>query len=228
MARPDRSHGGRRGPRTVVAGLGIAVLGVGVGLAAARTGGGKASVIVYAAPETTLPTASTTMVTTTTMGTTTTLAATTTVPPTTRVPTTQAPQTTVVTIPRTTAPPPAVVHRITGAMYLFDAKASVEHTWTAGAVCTGQGGYSDVRAGANVTVKDGSSSLIGATTLGPGVAQPWPEVGADALQCVFPYSIANVPDTAFYTFEVGRRGAISRSKADVAAKNWTMSFYLGS
>jgi hypothetical protein len=203
----------------------VSLVGVGVGLIAARAGDQSPSVVIAAAPES--PIAPTTLESTTSTVSTTTVAPTTTAAPTTVVVTTRVPRTTVapkVTVP---APPTTVVRRVSGAMYLFDAKASVTGTWKAGAGCFGEGGYSDIRAGAGVTVKDASGSLIGTTTLGPGVAQPWPEVAPDAVQCVFPYSLS-VPDTAFYTFEVSHRGAISRSRADLAAKGWTMSFYLGS
>jgi hypothetical protein len=205
----------------------VCLLGVGLGLVAAKVGDRGQSVVVAGPSESPISTTTLEKVTTTSTVTTTSVAPTTTAAPTTVVPTTRVPRTTVAPRATVPAPPPTVVRRISGAMYLFDAKASVTGTWKAGAGCFGQGGYSDMRAGAGVTVKDASGSLIGTTTLGAGIAQPWPEVAPDALQCVFPYSVS-VPDTGFYTFEVSHRGTISKSRADLAATGWTMSFYLGS
>jgi hypothetical protein len=91
--------------------------------------------------------------------------------------------------------------------------------------CYGIGGYSDVTAGLPVVVKDqagivlGTMNLADADTLhlvrstrGSGS----PRLGSD--RCEFTFS-ATVPDAAFYSIEVGHRGARTYSRSDLDARD---------
>ena len=76
-------------------------------------------------------------------------------------------------------------------------------------------------ANTQVTVKNQAGELIGTTQLGDGL-------GAGASwACVFHFNIANLPSASFYSIEIGHRGAINYSKADLDTANWTVTLTLG-
>ena len=160
--------------------------------------------------------------------TTTTIAPTTTTEPPT---TTTGPPATVIVVVTEPPPPPTTTprpHRITGTLYLFSSQHSVDGTWTVGQSCYGDGGYSDIGPGTQVTVRNEAGTLTGSTTLGPGVVQPWPEVDPQAKRCVFPFNFASVADSAFYGFEVSHRGQVQQSHDELAAGGWHIDLTLGS
>lgn len=70
-----------------------------------------------------------------------------------------------------------------------------------GRQCTGEGGYSDVRGGAQVVVFDASGKVLGSGFLQDGFHEP----GA----CVFRFSVADVPrGEGTYQVEVSHRGKV--------------------
>ena len=85
--------------------------------------------------------------------------------------------------------------------------------------CSGQGGYTDIVAGLEVVVRDGQGGIVAVDELWMGVA--------GYRNCVFPFIILNVPDVAFYTVEVGRRGSLSYSQKDLDRRDWNIGFQLG-
>lgn len=86
--------------------------------------------------------------------------------------------------------------------------------------CSGTGGYSDIRSGTNVVLKDGDGKLLSTGSLGSGAGS-----GND---CVFEYSLNDVPEVPFYTIEVGKRGDLSYSLADMKSMGWSVDLTLGS
>jgi hypothetical protein len=86
--------------------------------------------------------------------------------------------------------------------------------------CSGTGGYSDIRPGIDVVVSDGSGSIIATTDLSVGTP-------IDDVTCSFTFRLEDVPPTTFYTVEVGDRGQITYSAADLAAENWNITLELG-
>jgi hypothetical protein len=91
---------------------------------------------------------------------------------------------------------------------------------TAGASCRGQGGYSDIAPGAPVTVKNESGEILGAGTLGVG--------SSVSGTCIWSVQLSGVPSgEKFYSAEVGDRGAITYSEAELAAADWTFELSLG-
>ncbi len=88
--------------------------------------------------------------------------------------------------------------------------------------CYGTGGYSDIRSGLSVTVKDGQGQILATSSLGPGSGTISGIVGV----CVFKFSIV-VPDTGFYSVEVGHRGSIDYSRTQLASKTWHVDLSLG-
>lgn len=85
--------------------------------------------------------------------------------------------------------------------------------------CAGTGGYDDIEAGLQVTVSNESGTVIGTGALGQGT-----EVDAG---CEFPFKVENVPVAKFYKVEVGRRGTVSYSHADMEAASWKVELSLG-
>jgi hypothetical protein len=98
-------------------------------------------------------------------------------------------------------------------------------------------GYSDIREGAEVTVKDERGTVIGTGALGKREttnADPTEDYGDltnsayYALDCEFPISVPDIPaDRAFYSLEVARRGEIRSSRQELEANGWKVDVTLG-
>lgn len=86
--------------------------------------------------------------------------------------------------------------------------------------CTGTGGYNDIGAGTPVTIEDSSGTILGAGSLGDGLAT--------GGSCTW---VVNIPKVAlgktFYSAEVGRRGKITQSADELKAANYSFSLSLG-
>jgi hypothetical protein len=104
---------------------------------------------------------------------------------------------------------------VTGSITVRD----TDQAYSTGALCRTEGGYDDVRVGTDVVVKDGQGAIIGVGSLEDGQAD-------SAFDCRFDFSL-EVKDSEFYSFEVGDRGEISYSRADLEAQAWDVSFSLG-
>jgi hypothetical protein len=112
-------------------------------------------------------------------------------------------------------------HSLTGTIDLSDTVTAYSDGNTHyGTTCSGAGGYSDIKAGMPVTVKDESGKILGATSLGTGTG--------GATLCTFAFTIAGVGDATIYSVEAGRRGAVSYPKADLEANGWTVGLTIGS
>lgn len=101
-----------------------------------------------------------------------------------------------------------------------------------GEVCTGFGGYGDIRPGAQVVVKDGSGNVIATSTLGPGSTissgQAVLPGGRSTYYCQFAASVTGVPKVAFYEVSiVARRGGLTTSFAAMVEAHWTVYLELG-
>ncbi len=105
-------------------------------------------------------------------------------------------------------PSPAPV-TIRGTMILTDGR-------TLAANCVGQGAFSDLRAGAAVVLTDESGARIGSARLQAG------EPDFDDQVCSYPFTLAAVPsDRAEYAVEVGHRGRVTKSRAEMVQSGWT-------
>jgi hypothetical protein len=98
----------------------------------------------------------------------------------------------------------------------FYYSSSVE---TNGSSCYTSGGYSDVSSGTNVTVKNGEGKLLGITDLSSGAT-------AGSYSCKFSFQI-EVPNSDFYSFDIGNRDEVSYSKDELKAKGWNLELTLG-
>jgi hypothetical protein len=72
-----------------------------------------------------------------------------------------------------------------------------------------------------VVVKDQTGSIVATAPLGT------PLFDGPTQGCVASFTVENVPDAPFYSIEVGHRGAITYSNADLAAKDWHVDLTLG-
>lgn len=111
--------------------------------------------------------------------------------------------------------PAVAAHDISGSLDL----SGSDSFSTSGANCSGDGGYSDIDEGAQVTVKDQAGALIATGALKAGVA--------DGSTCTFPFTVKAVPDATFYSVEVSHRGALNYSSAQMKSANWNLAFTLG-
>lgn len=67
-----------------------------------------------------------------------------------------------------------------------------------GSTCTGEGGYSDIRAGAQVAVFDANGAVVGHSALQGGVHEP--------EACVFQFGVSVPRGEGTYQVEVSHRG----------------------
>lgn len=89
--------------------------------------------------------------------------------------------------------------------------------------CMGMGGYEDLQAGKQITVRDETGTMIGVGGLEPIYL---PSEGIDNQRCVFTFTI-DVPEARFYTLEMERRGVLTYSKAELDTAEWHIDLSLG-
>jgi hypothetical protein len=122
--------------------------------------------------------------------------------------------------PLPTASPKPVMQVVGGMFTLRDTSVNPSIAFD-GKTCHGTGGYSDIAAGAPVTLRDENGTILGATVLPDGEKM--------VADCFFVFAMGKVPDTAqFYVITVSHRGEMSKSHADLAADNWIFDLTLGS
>ena len=111
-----------------------------------------------------------------------------------------------------------VSRNITGTFRLTD--SDIERT---GSLCYGTGGYSDIKSGLKVVVKNERQKIIGVGTLGGDIYKgDYPRV-----VCEYPFVIQDLPTAKFYTVEVGRRGELTYPYQELEEMNWEVAFSLG-
>jgi hypothetical protein len=129
------------------------------------------------------------------------------------------PQTPSPTIARTPTPTPAT-HLVMVDLVLSDS-AKTPSIAVSGGECYGKGGYSDLKAGGSVILRDEKGTILGSTTLSIGMGS--------AHECRFIMSMPDVTDSAaFYVIEVTHRGQISKSHAEMASDYWVFELTIGS
>jgi hypothetical protein len=87
--------------------------------------------------------------------------------------------------------------------------------------CVPDPGYDDIVAGTQVTVTDETGRLIGVGTLAH--ASP----GFVNFQCMFTFSVAGLPDAAFYGLTVGRRAGPTYSLTELQGAGWNVQLSIG-
>lgn len=90
--------------------------------------------------------------------------------------------------------------------------------------CAGTGGYSDVKTGLQVVVKNEKNEILAVGALGDDNNYS----GQHAqVACDFPFSIKDLPRATFYQIEVGRRGSLKYSFDELRNAKWMVQFSLG-
>lgn len=116
-------------------------------------------------------------------------------------------------------PPASTGHRVAGSVTIKGSSILV-----VGTACSGGGGYADMDRGTTVTVKDQAGTIIATGLLDAGV---YDNSNAMWKLCRFGFAVPAVPDAPFYSLEVGHRGALTYSRADLDALGWTVALTLG-
>lgn len=115
------------------------------------------------------------------------------------------------------SPSDTAARTLTGAFELENGEA----TDRSGGDCKGTGGYSDMKSGVEVIVKDAAGVIIGQTRLAADSAFLY------GNGCRYTFEVPALPVSGFYTVTVGKRGDQTYSEADLEAMGWAVSLHLG-
>lgn len=88
---------------------------------------------------------------------------------------------------------------------------------TGGGTCTTYGGYGDIAEGVAVTIRNADGAIAGVGRLGAGQG--------GSYGCIFPFSVADVPESEFYTVEISHRGQVTVTAENV--RNGDIKLSLG-
>lgn len=121
---------------------------------------------------------------------------------------------------------PGVTHTINGSLTIFATRSGSGRgiDVLAGNRCQGTGGYSDLRIGSNVTVRDGAGTIVAVSKLEDGQFTAG-SVGEGT--CRLPFTISGVPEMPFYSIEIGRRSGYSISLDQLLQAGWTLDLSIG-
>ncbi|MCC6313352.1 MAG: hypothetical protein IT337_05025 [Thermomicrobiales bacterium] len=86
--------------------------------------------------------------------------------------------------------------------------------------CKGAGGYADIIGGASVVMENGSGKQLAQTTLGLG------EPTSDDSICVFPFAIAELPESNDYVLRISDRPPVPYTLDELRADNFTIRLRL--
>lgn len=92
-----------------------------------------------------------------------------------------------------------------------------------GESCYGRGGYSDIKPGTQVVVRDGSGMILGKGALADSSFSKSENGGS----CLLQFTVTDIPESDFYAITVGRRGDLTYSSAELAAAGNRVDLSLG-
>jgi hypothetical protein len=97
--------------------------------------------------------------------------------------------------------------------------------------CFGVGAFSDIKRGAQVTVKDAQGTILAFGRLADsvGISAFASQFGdaAPLTSCKFTTAVAGVPEVPIYAVNVGSRDAINYTLQDLRAANWSLQLSTG-
>ncbi len=111
------------------------------------------------------------------------------------------------------SPDTSVLPRIEGTMKLPRSRVSVDETG-----CQGLEDYGDIRAGSEVLLLDEAGAVLVTDSLSAGVA--------NETDCVFEFTLENVPVAGSYQVRIGRWAGPLNSYEDTALRDWTIDLFL--
>lgn len=124
------------------------------------------------------------------------------------------------------APPTPVTHDLSGTLTLRNG----DRVYQSATGCQGTGGYADIDQTLQVVVKSDAGAIIGTSALTSRRPPQTSDVNVTATNnrsCFFDFTVKALPVAAFYSVEVGRRGAVTYSKADLEAAGWKIETNIG-
>ena len=89
-----------------------------------------------------------------------------------------------------------------------------------GKSCRGDGGYSDIHQGSQVTVSNGGGDIITVSDLGEGLADEYGD-------CIFNFQLKDIPNAKVYQIEIVRRGKIVYEKQQLKEKDYRIGISIG-
>jgi hypothetical protein len=89
--------------------------------------------------------------------------------------------------------------------------------------CVASGGYSDIRKGVDVVLRNEAGTILGDGSLGAGTTTD-PD---GYVTCHFAFEIAGVPDAKFYSIKIGKRDGPTYSLDELSGKGWQVLLTLG-
>lgn len=92
------------------------------------------------------------------------------------------------------------------------------------ASCVGTGDIADINQGTPVVIRDVGGQIVGQTSLGIGVWEPF-ETSDEWGFCDFMAEPIEIPESPFYTIEIGGRMGVSFSLDEMNADQWTIEVY---
>jgi hypothetical protein len=115
----------------------------------------------------------------------------------------------------------STTHTVSGQVDVYQGDTGLD-----GQSCTGDGGYTNINEGVQVTVEDGSNTILAAGQLGAGtlIADP---AGTSQTPCSFSFTIADVKSSAIYQFGTANRGEVAYSHAEMKADAWDVTLQIG-
>ncbi len=124
---------------------------------------------------------------------------------------------------------PGSAHTLTGYLNLGQQQGTGYSNYTlptgSDNECEGLGGYTDMRAGAQLVVKDEAGKVIGSGTLDQGHLDILFDEGRAV--CAFPFRVTGLPKAEQYQLGMGNRGSITYSFADLETAKWDVKLTLG-
>ena len=100
-------------------------------------------------------------------------------------------------------------------------EVSLDSYSSVGSFCTGEGGYSDQRAGLKVAVLDTNGKTVATSTLGSG------KVDYSGYTCVFEFKVTKIPKSSDYSIEVGTRNGPDYTYSELERADWDVTLTLG-
>lgn len=122
-----------------------------------------------------------------------------------------------------------IILLILTAQYLGESRSTITGTFTLhdsqlgfsdGESCEGSGGYEDIYDGAQVTISNGAGEIIAVSSLENSQMD-------GTYECVFEYTMKNVPRSDIYQLEVSNRGKITYSHSDLKKNAFVIDSSLG-
>jgi hypothetical protein len=96
--------------------------------------------------------------------------------------------------------------------------------WSVGQPCASSAGGANIQGGAQVVIKNSGGTIIGTGHLDAGTGIPPDPQRADPNEnlpwCAFPFTIGALPDSDFYSINIGSRPAVTYSRSDMESQNW--------